>query len=159
MNVINTIINGFRDIRGLAAKLFGLWLIGVAIIAVICICGVLINNTIRTPPNPLEYEVIEFTPCTGWNSAGESQEKNVFLPDERNISACGNLQTNRPITLSIYWYYDGKIIQRDIISGVENQFLSELTSADRGEVEGSYELRLVIGKTTVSSATFTVVPP
>ena len=151
---VNKTIHYLLDVH----PLYFAWLIGAAIFAVICACLALMNNTIRTPPEPLKYEVIEFSVCKGWNDKGEAAKQDIFLPKGQSIFACGQLRTNHPVTLSVDWSYEGKIIYVDVIHGVENRFLSELTSTQTEFAEGNYETELVMGKKTERSVKFKIAP-
>lgn len=137
-----------------------IFLAGGLVFLTICACLMLLNNTVRTPPELLEYKVVELSPCSGWDNSGAAQKKQVFRPDEEHIFACGRIETNRSsILISVYWDYEGQQIHRDIIRDVEDQFLSELPPTGKDFAVGNYEIRLVIGRETAGHAEFEVMSP
>jgi hypothetical protein len=126
----------------------------------ICTFLMLLNNTIRTPPEPFKYEIVEFSPCSGWSNSGLAEKKQIFRPDEDHIFACGRIETNRSsILLIVYWDYEGQEIHRDVIRDVKDQFISELPPIGKDFAVGNYEVRLVIGRETVGRAEFKVTSP
>lgn len=136
-----------------------IFLAGGLVFLTICAVLMLLNDTIRTPPEPLEYEVVEFSPCSGWSNSGQAEKKPIFRSDEEHIFACGRIETNRSILLSVYWDYEGQQIYRDIIRDVTSQFLSELPPVEKDFPAGNYKLRLVIGRETAGQTEFKVTSP
>jgi hypothetical protein len=54
------------------------------------------------------------------------------------------------------WDYEGKSIRRDVIGGVEDRFLSELTPTGENFPVGNYEVKLVLGRNIEGSSKFIV---
>jgi hypothetical protein len=155
MKIIKRIIQGFEELYDLIIKLSVTWLIIFAMFTAICACLMFIN-IFRTSPPLLHYEVIEFSICDLSGSKEQTKPIPVFSSEEKSLSACGYLQTNMPITLSVDWFYEGKIIFRDVIRGVEGRFFSELIPKDKKFLEGNYEIHLVIGKKIIKKYKFVI---
>lgn len=73
------------------------FLAGGLVFLTICAVCMLLNGTVRTPPEPLEYEIVEFSPCSGWSNSRLVEKKQTFRSDEEHIFACGHIETNYPI--------------------------------------------------------------
>jgi hypothetical protein len=159
MEQIRRVREGFKKLRHLVKLAVIFWVVSFVMFILWWACGILVNNTIRTPPEPLEYKVIEFSVCRGWSNTGAAEKQQIFHSDEKEIFACGHLQTNRPIGLSVDWHYEGQHIYRDFITDVQDRFLSKLTPTEKEFPVGNYELRLVIGRKIEGRSEFKITPP
>lgn len=113
-----------------------------------------------TPPKPLSYTVLEFGVCTGPDSNGTPKEiSDTFLASEDQIFACGHLQTNQRMAVSVNWYNEDKNerIYRETIKDVRNYFYSKLEPSNKRLPPGNYRVDLVVGKDVEKDANFRLV--
>ncbi len=93
----------------------GIFMVGGFFFVTGCIVLMLLNTTVQLTPEPLKYEVVEFSSCSGLNDFGLQKEKQIFHPNEP-IFTCGYLDINQPsILITIYWNHEGQDIHRDVI--------------------------------------------
>ncbi len=115
-----------------------------------------------TSQEHLNVTITDLPTCTGWDDLntpiGVSQ---TFSTDEAYIYACGKLDVSKnPITLPINWYYEDKLIYREVLSGVTNgHFYSLLDPEQHIYAEGKYRFEVIIYKTPQYGANFQIVNP
>ena len=59
MDPIDRVIQGYKKLRNLVKLVVIFWVVSFVMVVICWACGVLANNTILTPSEPLKYEVIE----------------------------------------------------------------------------------------------------
>jgi hypothetical protein len=118
--------------------------------------GLVLSNCV--PPEPLEVNITSLTACKSWDKTGKpTGVSKIFSPTEKQISACGHLRTNQPsIALVVYWYHEDKLITREVLKDVVDNFHSSIKPSQKIFSTGNYRIEVVVGKWVMQSTEFRV---
>jgi hypothetical protein len=111
-----------------------------------------------TPPKPLEVNITSLVACKSWDKEGKPVGvSKIFSPTEKRIYACGHLRTNGPpIALAVYWYYENRLISREVLTDVYDDFHSFIEPSKETFPKGEYRIEIVVGKWVIQSTEFRV---
>jgi hypothetical protein len=132
-----------------------IWL-SFAIISALCACWFMSGINYEPKPNVPStlITVTQFYVCSGLDD--KTGGTTIFSSAEKQISVCGSLQTNQPITVSVRWYHEHNTIFREVINDVQNHFISSINPIDGAFPEGNYQIHLSIGRSVVWRTEFQI---
>lgn len=146
------------DSKRSGSNKFAGWLLFATTVAFFVCCSWVIITHKPQPSIPSDLRTVtEFSPCKGLDENRNPVEASTtFSSDEKQIFVCGYLQTNQPITLSVYWYYEDEFLFRDLVDNVQGRFVSQLKRPTGSFREGIYEIQLVITRAVVWRTKFRI---
>ena len=123
---------------------------------ILIVVGLVLSSC--TPPPPLEVSITSLSACKDWDKTGNPLGvSKIFSPNEERISVCGHLQTNDPpITLSVNWYYEDKLITTEVVRDVFDNFHSSIEPSGENFAIGDYQVEVFVGKRVMQSVEFRV---
>ena len=152
-----TVLSACVGNRLIAVKKF-VWLIVTIVLVAGIFCLFRLLNYEPRPHTPGNlYTITEFSLCKGWDDKGKVVRlSQPISSSEKEIIACGYLQTNQGVTLSVKWYYQGNLIFKDILEGVQGRFVSRLKPSSELFFEGKYQISLIMVRAILWDTAFEV---
>ena len=122
----------------------------------ILICLVLFTGFLLAsckPSEPFSATITELSTCQGLDTLGNPIKISpIFASNVDRISVCAHLETNiPPITLSVNWYHNDRLIHRHTLRTGNGYFDSALEATDGTFQTGVYIAETVIGKRPVQT--------